>query len=33
LTRHAERALDLDGMGRLFAMSARRELNSLACVR
>ncbi len=33
LTRHAERTLDLDGIGRLFAMSARRELNGLACVR
>ena len=33
LTRHAERTLELDGIGRLFAMSARRELNGLACVR
>ncbi|MEO7063691.1 MAG: sodium:proton antiporter [Dokdonella sp.] len=33
LTRHAERTLDLDGIGRLFAMSARRDLNGLACVR
>lgn len=30
---HADRALDLDGLGTLFAMSARREQNSLACVR
>jgi len=33
LSAHAERSLALDGLGRLFAMSARRELNSLACVR
>jgi NhaP-type Na+/H+ or K+/H+ antiporter len=33
LSEHAERTLDLGGIGRLFAMSARRELNSLACVR
>ncbi|MEO5623621.1 MAG: cation:proton antiporter [Dokdonella sp.] len=33
LTEHASRSLDLDGIGRLFAMSARGELNSLACVR
>lgn len=30
---HADRTLDLDGLGTLFAMSARREQNSLACVR
>lgn len=33
LSEHAERTLPLDGLGRLFAMSSRRELNSLACVR
>ena len=33
LSEHAERTLPLDGIGRLFAMSSRRELNSLACVR
>jgi len=33
LSAHAERSLALDGLGRLFAMSARREHNSLACVR
>lgn len=33
LTEHAERSLPLVGIGQLFAMSARRELNSLACVR
>jgi hypothetical protein len=29
----ADRQLDLVGIGNLFAMSARRELNTLACVR
>jgi NhaP-type Na+/H+ or K+/H+ antiporter len=33
LSEHAERTLPLDGLGRLFAMSTRREHNSLACVR
>lgn len=33
LSEHAERTLDLDGIGMLFALSSRRELNSLACVR
>jgi len=33
LSEHAERTLPLDGLGRLFAMSTRRERNSLACVR
>lgn len=33
LSEHAERTLDLDGIGTLFALSSRRELNSLACVR
>ena len=33
LSEHAARTMPLDGIGRLFAMSARRELNSLACVR
>lgn len=33
LSEHATRTLDLDGLGQLFAMSARRELNGLACVR
>lgn len=33
LSAHAERTLDLAGLGRVFAMSARRELNTLACVR
>ncbi len=33
LSEHADRTLELGGIGRLFAMSARRELNSLACVR
>lgn len=33
LTSHASRELDLTGLGRLFAMSGRRERNSLACVR
>ena len=33
LSEHATRTLDLGGLGLLFAMSARRELNSLVCVR
>ena len=33
LSAHAERSLDLGGLGRLFSMSTRRETNSLACVR
>ncbi len=33
LSEHATRTLDLDGFGQLFAMSARRELNGLACLR
>jgi NhaP-type Na+/H+ or K+/H+ antiporter len=33
LSEHADRTLDLDGIGTLFALSSRRELNSLACVR
>jgi len=33
LSEHADRTLELGGLGRLFAISARRELNSLACVR
>ncbi|MEO7198796.1 MAG: cation:proton antiporter [Dokdonella sp.] len=30
---HADRNLDLIGLGRLLAMSTRRELNTLSCVR
>ena len=33
LSEHATRTLNLDGLGQLYAMSARRELNGLACVR
>jgi NhaP-type Na+/H+ or K+/H+ antiporter len=33
VSEHATRTLNLDGLGQLFAMSARRELNGLACVR
>jgi len=33
VSEHADRHLDLIGIGNLFAMSTRRELNSLACVR
>lgn len=33
LSEQAERTLDLAGIGQLFAMSARRETNSLACVK
>jgi hypothetical protein len=31
-SQHADRNLDLTGIGRLLAMSTRRELNSLTCV-
>lgn len=33
ISENADRRLDLDGIGTLFALSSRRELNSLACVR
>ncbi|HKI65292.1 MAG TPA: cation:proton antiporter [Burkholderiales bacterium] len=33
VSEHADRNLDLVGIGRLLALSTRRELNSLACVR
>jgi NhaP-type Na+/H+ or K+/H+ antiporter len=33
LSEHAERMLDLTGLGQMLAMSTRREINSLACVR
>ncbi len=33
VSEHADRHLDLVGIGRLLALSRRRELNSLACVR
>jgi hypothetical protein len=33
VSEHADRHLDLIGIGRLLAMSTRRELNTLACVR
>jgi NhaP-type Na+/H+ or K+/H+ antiporter len=33
VSEHADRHLDLVGIGRLLALSTRRELNSLACVR
>jgi hypothetical protein len=33
LSEHAERVLDLAGIGSMLAMSTRREINSLACVR
>ena len=33
VSEHADRHLDLVGIGRLLAMSSRRELNTLACVR
>lgn len=33
VSEHADRNLDLVGIGRLLALSPRRELNSLACVR
>lgn len=33
LSSHAERHLDLTGIGRLFAMSRRDDLNALACLR
>lgn len=33
VSEHADRQLDLIGIGRLLAMSSRRELNTLACVR
>lgn len=33
VSENADRNLDLMGLGNLFAMSKRRELNSLACVR
>ena len=33
VSEYADRRLDLVGIGNLFAMSARRELNTLACVR
>lgn len=33
VSEHADRNLDLVGIGRLLALSRRRELNSLACVR
>ncbi|MGB8377205.1 MAG: NAD-binding protein, partial [Rhodanobacteraceae bacterium] len=31
-SQHADRLLDLDGIGRLLAMSTHREMNTLACV-
>lgn len=33
VSEHADRHLDLIGIGRLLAMSTRRELNTLSCVR
>lgn len=33
LSEHAERVLDLAGIGCMLALSTRREINSLACVR
>lgn len=33
VSEHADRHLDLIGIGRLLALSTRRELNTLACVR
>lgn len=33
VSEHADRSLDLIGLGKLLALSTRRELNTLACVR
>jgi NhaP-type Na+/H+ or K+/H+ antiporter len=33
MSTHAERELDLAGIGRMLAMSTRREINTIACVR
>jgi len=33
VSEHADRSLDLVGIGKLLALSTRRELNTLACVR